>query len=155
MAVRLSALHALPSKKDLLVIIFVRRWVDPRATVRLEGLGKLEKVNNLLGNRTHDLPACRILSEASSYCVPPELIQMCSNLFTGWVTMSFTLSKYTCNRNWDYCHFILVYSQHVSAPWGEIQCHTFEVPSILQRIRSSLIVYLCGVSHLVYLQSEF
>jgi hypothetical protein len=31
-----------------------------------------------------------------------------------------TLPKYTCSRNWNSCYFILVYSQHVSAPTGHL-----------------------------------
>jgi hypothetical protein len=32
--------------------------VDPRAIVRLEGLGQLKKSNKVIGNQTHDLLAC-------------------------------------------------------------------------------------------------
>jgi hypothetical protein len=52
MAVRLSALRAgraLPPK-HFLVCSFVKDRVNPRAIVRLEGLGKLEKKLSLNGN---------------------------------------------------------------------------------------------------------
>jgi hypothetical protein len=41
----------------------VRRWVDPRATVRLEGLGKLKKSDDLIGNWTHSLLNCSIVPQ--------------------------------------------------------------------------------------------
>jgi hypothetical protein len=31
----------------------------------LEGLGKLKKYNDLIGNRNHDLPACSIMPQAT------------------------------------------------------------------------------------------
>jgi hypothetical protein len=57
MAVRLSALRAgrpLP-QEDSWYSFLLEAWVDPRAIVRLEGLGKLEKSNDLIGNGTRDL----------------------------------------------------------------------------------------------------
>jgi hypothetical protein len=68
MAVRLSALHAgrpLPPGR-FLVLISVRVWVDPRAIVRLEELGELEKSNDLIGTRSRDLPACSIVPQPTT-----------------------------------------------------------------------------------------
>jgi hypothetical protein len=65
MAVRLSALRSgrrLPSGR-FLVLNSVRSWVDPRAILWLEGLGQLKKSNDLIGNRTSDLPACSIVPQ--------------------------------------------------------------------------------------------
>jgi hypothetical protein len=57
MAVSLSALRAgcpLPPGR-FLVLVYVRGLVDPKAIVRLEGLGQLKKFSDLIGNRTRDL----------------------------------------------------------------------------------------------------
>jgi hypothetical protein len=63
MGVRLSAIRAgrpLPPGR-FLVLISVRGRVDPRAIVRLEGLGQLKKSNDFIVNRTQNLPADSLL----------------------------------------------------------------------------------------------
>jgi hypothetical protein len=60
MEVRLSALRAgrpLPAGR-FLELVSVRGRVDPRAIVRLEGSCQLKNHNDLIGNRTRDIPAC-------------------------------------------------------------------------------------------------
>jgi hypothetical protein len=44
-----------------LVLISVEGWLDLGAIVWLEGLGKLKKSSNLIGNSSRDLPACSIM----------------------------------------------------------------------------------------------
>jgi hypothetical protein len=65
---RLSALRAgrplVPGR--FLVLISGRGWVDPRARVRLERLGELKKTNDLIGNRTRDLPAFSIVPQPTT-----------------------------------------------------------------------------------------
>jgi hypothetical protein len=68
MTVRLSALRAgrsLPQGR-FLVLISVRDLVDPRAIVRLEGLGKVKNSNYLIGILTGDLPACGVVPQPTT-----------------------------------------------------------------------------------------
>jgi hypothetical protein len=74
MAVR-SALCSgspLPQGRSL-VLISARGWVDPRATVRLQVIGKLRKSNDFTGNRTRDLPACSIVQLTTLPRAPYEM----------------------------------------------------------------------------------
>jgi hypothetical protein len=75
MAVKLSALHAgrpLPPGK-FLVLISIRCSVDPRAILRLEGLGQLKKSNDPIGDGTRDLQACSIVPQPTTLPPAPPL----------------------------------------------------------------------------------
>jgi hypothetical protein len=64
----LSALHtghSLPPGR-FMVFISVRGWVDPRTIAWLEGLGKLKKSNDLIGNRTRNLPNFSIVPQPTT-----------------------------------------------------------------------------------------
>jgi hypothetical protein len=84
MAARLSALRAgrflLPGR--FLVLLSVRDWVDPRATVRLVGLGQLKK-NTSSGTRTGKLPACSIVPQPTTLPRAPCFISTIRNLHFG------------------------------------------------------------------------
>jgi hypothetical protein len=78
MAVSLSAFrtgHDLPPEISL-VPISVTDWVNTRVMVWPEGLGKLSKYNDLIGNPTRDLPANRYLFIVACVAVDKLALQL-------------------------------------------------------------------------------
>jgi hypothetical protein len=49
-----------------LVLISLRGWVDPRAIVRREELGKLKDSKDFIGNWTRNLPACSVAPQLTT-----------------------------------------------------------------------------------------
>jgi hypothetical protein len=74
MAVRLSALRADRTFSPWKIpgTHFCYRLSRPQGH-RLEGLRQRKKSNNLIGNRTRDLPACSIVPHQLRYSVPRDL----------------------------------------------------------------------------------
>jgi hypothetical protein len=88
MAVMLSALCAgrpLPQGR-FLVLIPIRGWVDPRAIVRLEGLGRLKNLMTSSGiEPVTYLPACNIVPQQTTLPCAPIYYQTL-HILSWWTT---------------------------------------------------------------------
>jgi hypothetical protein len=62
-------------QKHLLLFTFVRGQVNPRATVRLEGLPQPKQLMYLIEPLTRDLPACSTVPEPTALPRDPQLFR--------------------------------------------------------------------------------
>jgi hypothetical protein len=122
MAVRLSALRAGRAlhPERFLVLIYVSGWVNLRDIVRMEGLGKFKRSNDVTGNRTCDLPACIAPQPATlprapnrihtllNYC--PLSCNSCSGVLSCAVTQSSHFLKISQGQKHHcYCYYYYYY----------------------------------------------
>jgi hypothetical protein len=77
-------------------LISVRSKVNPRAMVRLEGLGKLKKkISDRFGTRTRDHPACSIEPQPSTLPFAPQEINIYALLYF-LKAFTYCLGKVVC-----------------------------------------------------------
>jgi hypothetical protein len=87
--VSLTCRHPLPPGR-FLVLISVRGWVDPRASAAGR-IRSIEKSNDLIGNRTRDLPACSVVPQPSTLPRAPALYSAQTNWARSGIAITLAL----------------------------------------------------------------
>jgi hypothetical protein len=144
MAVRLSALSAgrpLPPGR-FLVVISVRRWVNPRAIVRLEGLGKLKKSNDVIRNGTRDLPACSIVPQPTAL-LRSHWVALCRHSFA---LIDIRVSNFVLNIQLPVFHRGGPGSNPSLVMWNFVMDESGAEAGFLRELRFPLPIYIRSAS---------
>jgi hypothetical protein len=141
MAGRLSVLRAgrnfTPHPRgSFLVLISVRRWVDARTIVRLEGLGKLESIH-LIGTRTRDLLARSIVTRPITLTCSPNILHSLTELNHTWEAANCAATQELPNILRDPKVHYRVHKSHLLVP---ILSHINPIHTIPSYLRSILIL---------------
>jgi hypothetical protein len=104
---KFMCLHSADRYLGILVLIFVRGLFDPRAIVRLEGLGKVKNRKiQWHGNRTRDLPACSTVPQPTTLQLAPVVYDT-QDCWVFWLCPSFIRSGYTHSIVFHKMHYKL------------------------------------------------
>jgi hypothetical protein len=95
------------------VLISVSGWVQPRATVQLEGLSKLKKKIHLIGTRTRDLPDCSIVPQPTTLPRAPIILGKGNKL---WSSSLCTFLQYVSLDPYIFLHILF---------WNTINQYSF------------------------------